>query len=132
MLHTDITTPAMAGPTTRPRFHCTELRPMADGTSSAGTMSGTAVCQAGKPMAEADPLSNASTAIQPGVARPVATIHVSTPAISAAASDAEMMRYWRRTRSANAPPNSPTIAVGTNPAAATRPAHFASPVVSCT
>ena len=89
----DMTTPAITGPSTRPRFHWTELRPIADGTSAGGTMSGTDVCHAGKPIAPPQPLSSARTAIHAGVARPLATIHVRMPAIEACTSDALMINF---------------------------------------
>ncbi|CAB4583383.1 unannotated protein [freshwater metagenome] len=66
------------------------------------------------------------------MASPVPTHTASTAAISPATAFVTINTRRRRSRSAIAEPIGPTIAPGTNPAAATTADHDAFPVVSAT
>ena len=67
-----MTTPASAGPTTRPRFHCAEESATAPTRSSWGTRSGSTAWYAGKPIAWVHPAANTMSVTIPGPGLPVA------------------------------------------------------------
>ena len=127
-----MTSPASAGPITRPRFHCADESATAPGTSSRGTRSGSIAWNAGKPMALAQPAPSTSSVTSPGLGSPTLAARVSSPA-NRIWNDVVASRSVRRgRRSASAPPSGASSAVGTNPAAATSPAQPAWPVAVVT
>ncbi len=113
---------------TRPRFHCAAPSATALASSSRGTRSGMSDWYAGKPTAPAQPdASTISVTPHGGVASNAARI-VRTAASAVCTLTDPRRRRRRGTRSASAPPSGPSSALGTNPAAATRPAQPACPV----
>src|SRR4051812_41091390 len=117
---------------TRPRFHCADDNATAPGRSSRGTRSGSMAWKAGKPIAFAHPAPNTISVTRPGLGSPRLVTNVSRAANRTWNVVVVSSNVRRGTRSASAPPSGASNAVGTNPAAATRPVQPALPVAVVT
>ena len=108
-----MTSPARAGPTTRPRLNWAAPRLIAPSRSSAPTRSGVMAWTAGMATAKAHPASSTMVATAPTDSRSVAASRVSVAASSVWNRVTATRKRRRSKRSARAPPNGPRSTVGT-------------------
>ena len=126
------TTVASAGPITRPTLNCAELRLSALCSDSGGTSSAISATKPGSESVPAQPLRNASSAIQPTVRCPVKASPAKHVATSICAAVSTPMYARRSKRSASAPATGDSTNAGTNESATTVPVHAALPVCAVT
>ena len=108
-----MTSPARAGPTTRPRLNWAAPRLIAPSRSSVPTRSGVMAWRAGMATAKAHPASSTIVATAATDSRSVAASRVSTAASRVWNRVTPTRKRRRSKRSASAPPNGPRSTVGT-------------------